>query len=286
MRTMARGAWRRAGWLLRTAALGAAVTVVFSRLGAAGTDQARDRMMAVGADMLRVPEPQAGSTDRVLLNGAELDVTRGRSDQSVDQLLAAAEASCTARAGGASPLRGGGDERGFVACHDPSAGRRVIERAGEAVPSGGAMTLPVAFLYAERRGGATHFIRMLSAEPVDLAALMPREGDAPGPDTTALPRPRSSRRALGMRVAGQPYQTAVYLDREKNLDRLVAHYQGALPGAGWAVVAPWAVEEGHGPRQASVFIERDGALAMLVVAQDRADLTTTTLMTMEANREQ
>ncbi len=285
MTALARGAWRRAGWLLRTAALGAAVTVVFSRLGAAGSDQARDQMMAVGADMLRVPEPQADTGDRVLLNGAELDVTRGRSDSSVDQLLAAAEASCTARGGGASPMRGGGDERGFVACHDPSAERRVIERAGDAV-SAGAMTLPIAFLYAERRGGATHFIRTLSAEPVDLAALMPREGDAPGPDTTGLPRPRSSRRALGMRVAGQPYQTAVYLDREQDLDRLVAHYQGALPGAGWTVVAPWKTDEGPGPRQASVFIEREGALAMLVVAQDRADLTTTTLMTMEANREQ
>ncbi len=218
MTAMARGAWRRAGWLLRTAALGVAVTVVFSRLGAAGTDEARDQMMAVGAEMLRVPEPpQAGSSDRLLFNGAELDVTRGRSAQSVDQLLAAAEASCTARAGGASPLRGGGDERGFVACQDPSAQRRLIERAGAAVSGDGAMTLPIAYLYAERRGGATHFIRFLSEEPIDLRALFPREGDAPGPDTTALPRPRSSRRALGMRVAGQPYDAAVYLDREQGV---------------------------------------------------------------------
>lgn len=287
MTPRARGAWRRAGWLLRTAALGAAVTVVFSRLGAAGTDEAHDQMMAAGAEMLRVPEPpRATDGDRVLFNGVALDVTRSRTVQTVGQLLAAAEASCTARAGGASPMRGGGDERGFVACHDPSAGRGLIERAGAAASGDGTMTLPIAFLYAERRGGATHFIRFRSEDPVDLRALLPREGDAPGTDTTGLPRPPSSRRALGMRVAGQPYETAVYLDRELGLDRLVAHYKGALSGAGWTVVAPWRVDEGPGPRQASAFIEREGALAMLVVAQDSAELTTTTLMTMEANREQ
>ncbi len=288
MTTLARGAWRRgAGWLLRTSALGLVVTAVFSRLGAAGTDQARDEMMAVGGEMLRMPEPpQAGAGDRVLLNGAELEVSRGHTPQDVDQLLAAAEASCTRRAAGATPFRGGGGERGFVACLDPSADpeRGLIERAGAA--ASGAMTVPIAYVYAERRGGATHFIRFRSAEPVDLRALFPRDADAPGPDNTALPRPRSSRRALGLRVAGQPYEAAVYLDREQKLDDLVAHYRGALPGAGWTVVAPWRVDEGPGPRQASVFIERAGALAMLVVAQDRADLTTTTLMTMEANHEQ
>ena len=64
MNALARGAWRRAGWLLRTAALGAAVTVVFSRLGAAGSDQ-RATDDGGRRRQLRVPEPQAGASDRV-----------------------------------------------------------------------------------------------------------------------------------------------------------------------------------------------------------------------------
>ncbi|HWM87269.1 MAG TPA: hypothetical protein VNO33_15565 [Kofleriaceae bacterium] len=279
--------WRRAvGWPLRTAALGVALVAVFTALGEAGGARARAEMLEVGADMLRIPE---GATpgEAVLFNGAELKVRRGSTPRSLDELLAAAEASCAApgtdAAARGAALRGGDEQRGFVACVDPSLDpdRGLIDR----LRGDQAMALPVAYFYAERRGATTHFIGFDSAAQVDLRAMFPRGGDAPGRDPAALPRPQSSRRALSMRVAGQPYEAVVYLDGERGLDELVAHYQGALPGAGWKTVAPWKVDEGPGPRQASVFVERAGVLALLLVARDRAE-TTTTFLTMEANREQ
>ena len=258
------------GWPLRTALLGLLLTAAIAHLGEACGAQARAEMLAVGQEMLRMPETdEAASGERVLLNGAELRVRRGRTPQPVEQLLAGSEASCA----GGDALRGGDERHGFVACVDDAS-------AGD-----GSVALPIAYLYAERRGEATHFIDIRSPHRIDLRALFPRDADAPGRDPTALPRPRSSRRALSLRVAGQPYQAAVYLDPEQGLDDLVAHYKAALPRSGWKVVARWRNEEGFGPGQASVVIERAGVLALLLIAQDRAE-TTTTFLTMEANREQ
>jgi hypothetical protein len=89
-----------------------------------------------------------------------------------------------------------------------------------------------------------------------------------------------------VRVAGEPYEAAVYLDSQGRFDDLVAFYQSALPRAGWGVVAPWRVDEGSGPREASVAVERAGVVALLVLAQDRAGEASTTFLTMEPNREQ
>lgn len=267
---IARGRWpwrKLVGWPLRTAALGLLLAAVVAQLGASGSAHARKEMLAVGAEMLRVPESQTADLgERVLFNGAVLRFRRGRTPRSVGELLAAAESSCAQ----ANAFRGGDESHGFVACGGPE---------------GDATALPIAYTYAERRGESTHFIALHGEERVDLRAMFPRAQDAPGRDPAALPRPRSSRRALSLRVADQPYEAVVYLDGERGLDDLTAHYEQALPGAGWKVIAPWRVDEGPGPRQASVVVERAGVLALLLVAQDRA-VTTTTFLTMEANREQ
>jgi hypothetical protein len=265
--TTVRRAWEIArGWPLRTAAVCLACAFVWSQLGAADQSQARDQMLAAGADMLRAPQTPGTGDDRLLMNGAELRVERGSTPRSIADVLAAAEASCPH----GSTVRDGDEQRGFVACADAGAG---------------ATSLPVAYVYAERRADGTHFIDFHSPRPIDLRTLFPQAGDAPGSDPEALPRPPSSRRALTLRAADQPYGTAVYRDRERSLDELVAHYQRALPGAGWQAIASWRVGESPGPREASVVIERAGVMALLLVAQDRSE-TTTTFLTMEANREQ
>jgi len=270
--TTARRAWEIArGWPLRTAAVGLAFAFVWSQLGAARADKARDEMLAAGADMLRVPEVPGASAlddgDRLLLNGAELRVERGHTARALADVLASAEAACPH----GSTVRQGDERRGFVACADAGAD---------------AASLPVAYVYAEKRADGTQFIDFHSPRPIDVRALFPHGGDAPGSDPEALPRPPSSRRALTLRAAGQPYGTAVYRDRELGFDDLVAHYQRALPGAGWQTVARWRTDEGTGPREASVVIERAGVMALLLVAQDSSESTTTTFLTMEANREQ
>jgi hypothetical protein len=258
---------RAQAWPVRAALLALLITAAVAQLGDACGAQAQAEMMSVGQEMLRLSETTGpGPGDRVLLNGAELQVNRGRTQRTVVQLLAQAEANCAGEA-----MRGGDTSHGFVSCG--------------AADAGGSLTLPIAYVYAERRGPTTHYIGIDSPRPVELGALFPREGDAPGQDPTALPRPRSSRRAFSLFVAGRPYQAAVYLDDERQFDDLVAHYRSALPRAGWKVIARWKTDEGLGPRQASVVIERAGVLALLLVSQDRAE-TTTTFLTMEANREQ
>lgn len=261
----ARWAWRHLrARLARMVVVSLLLVGVFTALGAVKRAEARKEMLSVGAEMMRIPEGAiGGSGERLLFNGADLSVSRGQTSRSLGDYLAEAEASCPAHA---PPLRGGDDQRGFVACVDPEA-----------------MTLPASYVYAERRGESTQFIRFRGAKPVDLRAMFPRDQDAPGSDPAALPRPASSRRALSMRVAGQPYEAVIYLDAERGLDELVAHYEAALPQSGWTTVARWRVDEGPGPRQASVVVERAGALALLLLAHDRAG-TSTTFLTMEPNR--
>jgi hypothetical protein len=256
---------RAQAWPVRAALLALLLTATLSQLTDACGAKAQAEMMSVGQEMLRLSEQAGAPDDRVLLNGAELRVSRGRTPRTVDQLLGQAEENCAGEA-----MRGGDTGHGFVSCGAADAG---------------SLALPISYVYAERRGPTTHFIGIDSPQPVELGALFPREGDAPGQDPTALPRPPSSRRAFSMFVAGQPYQAAVYLDDERRFDDLVAHYRSALPRAGWKVIARWKTDEGLGPRQASVVIERAGVLALLLVSQDRAE-TTTTFLTMEANREQ
>lgn len=279
------------GVLGRIAVLALIAIVVFAEFARAGSEHARDEMLAVGADMIRMPErPGGDQPERVLFNGAELLVNRGSSRESVADVLAAAEAACASgRDPAASPaaaFRGGDEDRGFVACVDPTLDpdRGLVDRV-RGMSSEQAMAMPIAYVYAEWRSGSTHFIGVQSARPVDLRSLFPRQADAPGRDPEALPRPDTSRRALSLRVDGQPYEAAVYLDAERGLDELVAHYEKALPGSGWKEVAVWRVEEGPGPRQASVIVERAGVLALLQVAQEGPG-TSTTFLTMEANREQ
>jgi hypothetical protein len=278
----------------RIALLALIAVVALAEVGRAGSAHARDEMLAVGAEMIRMPErPGQAQQERVLFNGAELRVNRGSSPRSVGDVLTAAEAACAeSRGPDAEPttpgaaFRGGDDQRGFVACLDPSLDpeRGLLDRVG-GMTGEPSLSMPIAYVYAERRGAATQFIGVQSAQPVDLRSLFPREQDAPGRDPAALPRPATSRRALSLRVDGQPYEAAVYLDGKRQLDDLVAHYQEALPQSGWKEAARWRVEEGPGPRQASVIVERAGVLALLLVAQDGPS-TSTTFLTMEANREQ
>jgi hypothetical protein len=279
---MGRLARRPAGrWAaLRAGAVGLGLAFLCAQVSSTEGAQTRSDMLALGAEMLRMPASPAGD-ERILLNGLELVAARARTPRAVSEVLAEAEGSCAA--GGAAAgeaqgdpgsvdrpaaVRAGDERRGFVSC------------AGS--PSAPA---PIAYTYAERRGESTHVITLRGDRAASAGALFPREGDAPGADPAALPRPASSRRALSARVAGQPYEAVVYLDRARGLDDLVAHYQAALPRAGWSVVAPWRVDEGPGPRQASVLVERAGARALLVLARDPAG-TSTTFLSMEANREQ
>ena len=279
------------GVLGRIAVFAVIAVVVFAEFARAGSQHARDEMLAVGADMIRMPErPGGDQPERVLFNGAELTVNRGRSSKSVADVLAAAEKACSAgrdaTSAPAAAFRGGDEDRGFVACLDPALDpdRGLADRV-RGLSGDEAIATPIAYVYAEWRSGSTHFIGLQSSQPVDLRSLFPRQADAPGRDPEALPRPDTSRRALSLRVDGQPYEAAVYLDGERGLDELVAHYEEALPHSGWTEVAGWRVEEGPGPRQASVIVERSGVLALLLVAQE-GPRTSTTFLTMEANREQ
>ncbi len=299
-RRLARAALR---WPLRAAGLVAILAAASALVGAIGARRAQAEMLAMGRDLLSIPERPAAAApagEAVVMNGAELGVRRGRTPGSVDEVLAAAVASCAGRSPGSidagdaprdpalpapgAVFRGGDGERGFVACVDPSLDpeRGLLDRvrAGDvaATPD---LTLPLAFLYAERRGEATHFVGFRSDRPVDLAALFPEGADAPGRDPDGFPRAPGSRRALGMRAVGQPYDAIVYLDPVGRLDELVAHYEAALPRAGWTIAAPWQVDEGPGPRQASAMVERAGTLALVQVAQDRTG-TSTTFVSMEA----
>jgi hypothetical protein len=249
---------RAIGWPLRTLAIGLFAAVALTQLGQTCGAHASGEMLAAGAEMLQVPHTSGTAAGgRVFLNGAELRIERDRTAAAVDAILDQAEAACAG-----SVLRDGDPQRGFVSCTD----------AGEG------LSLPISYVYAERRGQDTQFIRVRSPRRIDLRALFPGDVDAPGRDPIAFPRRDGSRRIFTYSLSTDSQATAIYRD-DARFEDVVAFYRAALPRAGWKVLAPWDAQEGT-LRQTSVAVTRDGARALVLIAQDRPDFTTTTFMNL------
>jgi hypothetical protein len=199
-------------------------------------------LLELGAGLARL---DSGGPRVLELNGARLELGTETVAESVDQLLAAAEADCPGRV-----LRGGDGGRGYLAC--------AVEEAPFA--EGGPPSFR--FLYAQPGAEGTVAVSVAADRAIDLERLFPRSGDAPGADAPGLPRPPGSRRILSAREGGTGQQITMYAG-----DGLEAWYRARLPASGWRRL--------HG-RDDVMVVARGDSLAALVFA-DREVVVLTSL---------
>jgi hypothetical protein len=223
------------------------------RVAGAEVDRA---LLDLGSGLARLATP--GDGPRVLeLNGMRLSFATEAIEESVDAILDEAVAACD---GASEPglagrfLRGEERGRGFVAC----TARLAAGEAGELGATG------YRYVYAQPGDERTQVVRFWTDRPLDLEALFPASGDAPGRDAAGLPRPPGARRILSAREVGAPQEMTLYADPPGATDELVAWYRERLPGLGWQALASPPPE----PGERVLVVGRAGSLAALVFADE------------------
>jgi hypothetical protein len=264
--------------------------------------QVSELLLGLGADVERFAGAEAREepTD-VELNGLVLRMTSVISERTVTEVLDAAELDCTRRDGRlgeqASELyaehdvsldpreydgtvRDGDDTRGYVACLDMGPERvpadEVIARIQRFLETHDVSDVgQLRYVYARRDGETTHVLSWESVGSLDLDALMPSEGDAPGADLPRFPRAPGLRRAFTARAGDEPYGLVSYAADSASRDDLVRWYRAALPEQGYRLLE---LEDGQ-------MIEVDGAVGFVVEEGDASIAGRTVVLTFDETPE-
>lgn len=223
-------------------------------LGRVVEAQVERSLLELGAGVVQLSSgAREGDGPRVLeLNGTDIRVEVESRDQTVDEVLEAARGHCSPT--GERGLRGGDGSRGFVACFvRPVVVSRVVGETEEARPS-------YRYVYAQPGEDATLVVSIAADASVDLEALFPPDGDAPGVDAPGVPRPPGARRVLSAREPDAPQQMTLYRAADADPADLLAWYRDQLPELGWRPLHDTAAP--GKPR--ALVVERAGELAALV----------------------
>lgn len=297
LRRLARFALRLVVPSMRQVRLAAYALVVFGALTlvAARSVYADVREVGLGVGhQLAALEDLTGGAYVVHVNGAELHWASARTEQSVAAVLDRYEEHCRRHPsslgaaladipgvledrvpGQASdPARAGifrdaVDGRGMVACFvrdDASGDVDEVRRALEALARTGDLASLGRFRYVfaeESPRGGTRVVTLWAEGSLDVGRMFPAEGDAPGTDSSLVPRPGGSRRTLSASVAGFPAAVRIY-ESEAAPAELVANTGRALRAAGFE---PASSSEAAGGRNAkAAWVRRDGAEVLLTAS--------------------
>lgn len=278
------------------------VSVVAAGLGAVGVRavhaKAQKAALAIGESLASVEIE--GSHTVLTLNGHPLSLTDVHVDASVNEVLDRVQAACETHAEGLADdladferaVRRPPNDRGF-----PGIGfLRDTAREGHGVVSCFAAGAPVGHAEFVRRAGRfaeSHDLadlgglRYVAARPdegggarvtatwtdghLDIGAMFPAKGDAPGEDPTAAPRPADARRLLSARVMPAPYGAFMY-DTNKRPDAALADYERVLTSRGY--------ERVRGPESGGEAGRgyRSGLVEIYVTATSRAERTSLTII--------
>lgn len=262
---------RIVGWAAALVAIAALVMCARIRQVRA---ELRDRLGELGP-ALETLAGDDGAPRVVTVNGAAIRLRSGTMPVDVAAALAPAHAACGDDA--AEPLGATlaaiGDDTGFVACFPAlrELGPEALLAAARGLLDGGdARRLgPFVYTWARRTARGTHLVEATIAE-LDLGAIFPRAGDAPGADVPGVARPPGARRLLSASADGQPYRFVVYAADGAAPAAVAAAYEATLAADGWDL-RPVGAADGR----RIVYGFRGDALIAVVVRGDALGATVT-----------
>lgn len=215
----------------------------------------------LGRDLLAISD-LLSDRQELRLNGEVVHVASSVATTGVKNTLDRFEQHCDADPGalghdwvttsavGATPVdgghlrlgtfRSGDDEEGAVVClvGSPDSPRDLattIEAFSRTQDLG--VLGRMRYAYAKKSAGGTHVLAAWTDDHFHFRSLAPEgEGDAPGTDSSIVPRPPGGRRLLSAEVAGTQYAVRVYTTPAKTAE-VVAAYEPAMKERGFEAVA-------------------------------------------------
>jgi hypothetical protein len=160
---------------------------------------------------------------------------------------------------------------GQVACiahrQDDASVEQTIERAFRFVETGDLAELGDARFFLARKlaDDRTHVISIWTEGRFDLGGMFTVEGDAPGSDSSNVPRPPGARRSFSALVPDRPYAVRMYESQESR-EAILAYYDESMPKAGW-VERP--TSEGDELRVLVRAFSRDDTVAFVILDAER-----------------
>lgn len=229
------------------------------------------RFLEFGASMMRYSDAFRQDDPRPLrINGQQLFMSVGTTDDTVEEVLSAYESRCMARDGRTADaihaasgrkglpkdmdlrlfdgtLRHDEEDRGFVACLDMGEERvgvmDLLARIDRFFASGDISDVGrLRYVFAEKGHDRTRFVAFWSEGSLRPLEMFPEAGDAPGIDFPHLPRPEGSRRILSAWEEGELYGISVYAEIEGDVPSARRAYEAKLVEAGWHVLDTAALD--------------------------------------------
>jgi hypothetical protein len=175
----------------------------------------------------------------LVVNGARLQLRTGSSLDSLDAVLDAQVRPCRADGAWLNPVvHTRGSAQGVAGCILPSDSQGLGERLRAFASSGDVSSLgQLRVTWAMRSGDETRYVAIGSDGPLELLAMFPTDGDAPGVDLAALPRPPGARRVLSTWQDGAAPLLVSY-ESSLSLDELERAYTAELSRHGVVKVMP------------------------------------------------
>lgn len=257
---------RRRRWLRRAIQAGLAAGFV-ALLAAGGSYQAAraqvsDELVGFGEHLMAYAHARRQDAPRdVFLNGQSFRLSSGTTARTADEVLDHFEARCgeidgslpdvfealelpASQVSPAPTLRVGDGMRGYVACLEMGPQEVTLgdffQRVGAYRNSGDLSELgDFRYVFADEMGEgderSTHFVTVWTVGSLNLGAMFPEEGDAPGTDAADVDRPPTSRRVLSGYERGQSQRLTVYETRRDEY-QLEQFYRGMLEQRGWELL--------------------------------------------------
>ncbi|HEY2514075.1 MAG TPA: hypothetical protein VGI39_24580 [Polyangiaceae bacterium] len=265
--------WRKFVAVTRVTAYCAFAFAVCAALAArASYADFREASLQFGRELAPLAE-ELGNTKTVLINGAQMQVSNARTDETPKVVLDHFEQVCRehpqfmARALADLPeagkkefekrlpddrlrlaiLRSGDDANGALICFTddrPASSLTLKERFDSFARSGDLAEFGhLRYVFAKKNSdGKTHVTTISTEGSLKLGEMFPAKGDAAGNDSFAIPRPPNARRILSAGAAQVPYAVRIYdsTERRENVRRF---YEEEMTARGWKPVATPATDD-------------------------------------------
>lgn len=183
----------------------------------------------------------------LVINGARLQLRSGTTPDSLDAVLDAQVRPCRVDGAWLNPVvRARNGDHGVAGCILAPDSQGLGDRLRAFATSHDVSSLgQLRVTWAMRSGDATRYVVIGSDGPLELRAMFPADGDAPGVDVVGLPRPPEARRVLSTWQEGAAPLLVSY-ESSLALDELEREYMADLATHGEVKAMPQRVADERG----------------------------------------